>query len=156
MAASNRGSLGSEMLMLRRTPESRRLPASELVFAPDQIGHWLYIFRVTGEPEAPKMPCILNGCEHGEMVECIPGSACAMNVMGIYKRDHMSTARVGVTAPAGVAKARGTRTGEIAFVPHDENHRVSAPCLGIHNGADSLRQEQVSGCNQRLNLGEVT
>src|SRR5258708_932796 len=122
---------------------------------PDQIGHWLYIFRVAGEPEAPKMPCILNGCEHGEMVECIPGSAWAVNVMGIYKRDHMSTARVGVTAPAGVAKARGTRAGEIAFVPHDENHRVSAPCLGIHDGADSLRQEQVSCCNQRLNLREV-
>src|SRR5258708_8977460 len=68
----------------------------------------------------------------------------------------MSTARVGVTAAAGVAEARGARTGEIAFVPHDENHRISAPCFGIHNGADRLRQEQVSGCDQRRNLREVT
>src|SRR6266849_8562684 len=68
----------------------------------------------------------------------------------------MSTTRVGVTAAAGVAEARGTGAREIAFVPHDENHRISAPCFGIHDRADRLRQEEVSGRNQRLHLGEVT
>ena len=67
------------------TPQSRRLLVSESVVASDQIGHWFYIFRVTGETETPKMPCILNGCEHGEMVECIPRNVRAVNVIGIHK-----------------------------------------------------------------------
>ena len=121
--------LGAEPVLL-----SHR--AHELVFASDKFIHWFHIFLIAGEPEAAEMPSILNRSEHGQMVECIIGNARVVNRVRINQRDHMSAARVGVAAAAGVAEAERTRAGEVALVPGDENHGIPAPSLGIDDGAD--------------------
>src|SRR2546421_1587644 len=63
--------------------------------------------------------------------------------------DHMSTTRHSITAAAGVVE------GEVAFVPGDEDDRVTYPGMGVHNLTYGVPQEGVTGCDELLFIGKV-
>ena len=96
----------------------------------DEVGHRRHVLGVARVREAAEVPAVLDSAQHRVMVVWGERSLRLVLGSGDHDREHMAAAGVGVTAAACVAKAEvGGRTGEVALVPGDEDHRVRSPRL---------------------------
>src|SRR5438874_1509233 len=106
------------------------------------------------------MPAVLDRAQH--RVVAVRGERGLRLVRAAvdHDREYVATARVGVTAAAGVAEAEvGGRAGEVALVPSDEDDRVRPHAvedmISLTVSARNVSPAWISGCSLEKSHGSA-
>jgi hypothetical protein len=129
-----------------------RLGKLPVVNGTDQVAHRTNAVPVTGIGEATEVPAVLNGRQHGVVIERVIGTPGKAERVGNNESQDVPAAGICVAAATGIPKTSGASASEIAFIPGDEDDGIAGPCFGRHNGVDSAEKERIAGGDQRLDL----
>jgi len=101
------------------------------------------------------VPAILNGRQHGVVIQCVIGTPGKAERVGNDKSRDVPAPEICVATATGIPKTSWASAGEIAFIPGNEDDRIAGPCFGRHDGVDRAEKERIAGRDQRLDLRKI-